>query len=99
MPRLRPLALALAAALALTGTTAAAQCFADYRARRDTPYALIYGVIELPAAACGSREAAAAEIARRIGRGGFALLDVRGIFGPEGLEPRRANAGEYFLNF
>lgn len=97
IPALRPFALGLAFAVA--GTAAAAQCFADYRARRDAPYALVYGVIELPAPACASREAAAAEIARRIGGAGFTLLDVRGIFGPEGLASRRANAGDFFLNF
>jgi hypothetical protein len=98
MPRRLALAVALGGGLCLAAP-AAAQCFADFRARRDAPYALIYGVIELPPAACTGREAAAAEIARRIGRAGFTLLDVRSLFGPEGLEARRDDAGDFFLNF
>jgi hypothetical protein len=88
------LALMLAAA-----SPAAAQCFADYKAKRDNPLQLHYGVVELPEAACGSTSAASSEIARRIGRDGWTLLNVVSIFGQDGLEERRANAGEYFLRY
>lgn len=98
MPRLATLA--LATTLVLFGQSLAAQaaCYADYRARRDAPYALSYGVIELPASAC-SPAAAPAEIARRIARDGWTLLDVRSIFGPEGLNERKDRAGTHFLRY
>jgi len=100
MSRLRPptFALALGLALATLGGAAEAACYADFRAKRDTPYGLTYGVIEIPDAAC-SQGAAAGEIARRIARDGWTLLDVRSIFGPEGLESRRASAGANFLRY
>jgi hypothetical protein len=78
---------------------AEAKCYADYKAKRDDPLRLQYGVIELPDAACGNRRRAAAEIQARIGRGGWSLLDVVSIFGPEGLDRRRPDAGENFLRY
>lgn len=95
--RLAPRALVLLALLA--ATPAAAACYADYKASREPPLRLHYGVIALPEAACASPGAARAEIARRIAREGWALLDVVSLFGPEGLNRRRADAGDFFLRF
>ena len=78
---------------------AAAACYADYKAKQDNPLRLHYGVIELPDAACSSRDAARQAIARRIGAAGWQLLSVEGIFDASGLEQRRATAGDYFLRF
>lgn len=89
---------ALVLALTVAATAAGASCFADYKARRDQPYALAYGVIELPASAC-TPDAAAAETARRIGVDGWRLLGIVSIFGPEGLAARRADAGAHFLRY
>lgn len=86
-------------ALALAGGPAAAQCYADYKAKREPPLQLHYGVIELPAAACGSRAAASTETARRIARDGWSLLDLVAVFGPEGLAERERDAGRYFLRY
>ncbi len=88
----------LMAVLAVPGMAGAA-CYADYKAKQDDPLRLHYGVIELPDAACGDRQAARAEIARRIDQGGWQLLSVEGIFGAEGLDQRRASAGSFFLRF
>ena len=78
---------------------AGAACYADYKAKRDDPLRLHYGVIELPDAACSNRQAARQEIARRIGRDGWQLLSVEGIFGEGALDQRRSSAGEYFLRY
>lgn len=86
-----PLALALAA-------PASAACYADYKAKRDNPYGLHYGVAEVPDSAC-SREAAVPEIARRIGRDGWELLSVMSVFGDDGLDSRRESAGAFFLRY
>jgi hypothetical protein len=86
----------LLAALMAAGTAQAA-CYADYKAKRDDPLRLHYGVIELPDAAC-SRGAAAGVIRDRL-RDGWQLLDVVSVFGPEGLDQRRESAGPYFLRY
>lgn len=77
---------------------AAASCYADYKAKQDNPLRLHYGVIELPDTACDSA-AAAGQIAARISRDGWQLLNILSIFGPEGLEQRKESAGQYFLRY
>ncbi|MEW2912165.1 hypothetical protein [Leisingera sp. JC11] len=89
---------ALAAALlALSPPAAAADCYADYKAKQDNPLRLHYGVIQL-SGAC-SKQAARGEIQARIARAGWTLLNVLSVFGPEGLQQRKANAGPYYLSF
>lgn len=78
---------------------AAADCYADYKAKQENPLRLHYGVIRLPDSACGDRAAARAEIDRRIGRGGWQILNVMSIFGEDGLQERKASAGAYFLRY
>ena len=97
---MKRLALSLLAAMALTvlAGAAGAACYADYKAKRDDPLRLHYGVIELPDRACtpdGARDL----IARRIGRDGWQLLNVLGIFDAGGLDERRESAGAYFLRY
>ncbi|MBN2907442.1 MAG: hypothetical protein JXJ18_12105 [Rhodobacteraceae bacterium] len=84
--------------LALSGA-ASAECYADYKAKKDNPLRLHYGVIELPDPACGSRTDAAREIDRRIGRGGWQLLNVMSIFGGDGLAQRKSSAGAFYLKY
>lgn len=90
-----------AALLALAASPAAADCYADYKAKRDDPLQLHYGVIQLPDAACASAEAAGAEIAARIGGDGWTLLTVVSTFDAAGLEDgkRKANAGDFYLRY
>jgi hypothetical protein len=85
--------------LSLSAQSADAACFADYKAKKDNPLQLHYGVVELPDAACRSRSAAASAIAPRLQRSGWTLLSVLSVFGSDGLEGRKANAGRYFLRF
>jgi hypothetical protein len=89
-------AIPLLAAILLAAPAHAA-CYADYKAKRDDPLRLHYGVVELPAAAC-DREGAAAELRDRLADG-WQLLEVVGTFGDEGLDRRRADAGEFFLRY
>ncbi|WP_308916186.1 hypothetical protein [Jannaschia sp. LMIT008] len=76
---------------------AQAACYADYKAKRDDPLRLHYGVIALPDGACDA-DAAAAALRARLGDG-WQLLSVEGVFGDDGLEERRASAGQYFLRY
>lgn len=89
--------LALCGALTLTEPAQAADCFADYKAKQDRPLKLHYGVMQLQGAC--RRGAARSEIQARLAQQGWTLLNVVSVFGPEGLQERRANAGVYFLRF
>lgn len=92
---------ALLAALALGVALAApaeAACYADYKAKQDRPLRLHYGVAKVPDKAC-NRKAATQVLSRRLDRGGWTLLNVLSTFGPEGLEERKASAGDYFLRY
>ncbi|MGB8813556.1 MAG: hypothetical protein WCC57_10250 [Paracoccaceae bacterium] len=94
---MKPLSLAVLLALALSAPAQAA-CYADYKAKQNDPLRLHYGVAELPDSACDAG-AAKAELAPRLANAGWTLLNVLSIFGEEGLNERKASAGEYFLRF
>jgi hypothetical protein len=89
------LAAILAAAL---GSPAAAACYADYKAKQDSPLRLHYGVAQVADAPC-TKAAAKAELAPRLAADGWTLLNVLATFGPEGLEERKASAGDFFLRY
>lgn len=93
-------ALALALTLGLAAQPAAAACYADYKAKQEgDALRLHYGVAELPDAACTSPAAAERVLAPRLAAAGWTLLNILSTFGPEGLDSRRDNAGQYFLRF
>ncbi len=93
--------LALAALIGVVALPAAADCYADYKASRDNPLRLHYGVIALPDRACGTPSAAQAEIAGRIAVDGWTLLTVVSVFDETGLanDERRSNAGAFYLRY
>ena len=95
----RSLAISFALVLAVSAGAVEARCYADYKAKQDDPLRLHYGVIELPDAACADPRRAAEEIARRIARDGWSLLDVLATFGDEGLGQRQQSAGDYYLRY
>lgn len=88
-----PLAFSLALMAALP---AHAECYADYKAKQDDPLRLHYGVAQVSDCSKGG---AKAELEPRLAAAGWTLLNVIGVFGPEGLEERKASAAEYFLRF
>lgn len=89
----------LAAALAFAlASPAAAECYADYKAKRDEPLKLHYGVAQVSDGNC-SPGAAEGELVPRLAADGWTLLNVLSTFGPEGLEERKASAGAYFLRY
>jgi uncharacterized membrane protein len=95
--KMKKLITSAALALALAGP-AGAECYADYKAKRDEPLQLHYGVAKVSDASC-DRRAAAGELAPRLAGDGWTLLNVLSTFGPEGLAERKASAGEYFLRY
>lgn len=76
---------------------ASADCYADYKAKRDDPLRLHYGV----AAISGDCTQANAkdQLRQRLSAENWQLLNVVGVFEDVGLEERKESAGEYFLRY
>jgi hypothetical protein len=84
--------------LALTALPAAAECYADYKAKKDDPLQLAYGVAQVSDANCDVG-GATSELAPRLAAAGWTLLNVVSVFGPEGLGERQGRAGDHFLTY
>ncbi len=96
---MKPILLILAFAIAsctLAGAAEAA-CYADYKAKQDSPLRLHYGVAELRGP-CNAKSARA-ELNSRLASQGWILLNVVSVFDEAGLKKRKASAGSYFLRF
>tara|TARA_R110000868_G_scaffold400956_3_gene675934 strand:+ start:106236 stop:106517 length:282 start_codon:yes stop_codon:yes gene_type:complete len=89
------LGLSLIAAFAVPATAAGA-CYADYKAKRDKPYELHYGVMQV--STCDKQQAAD-EARSRLARNGWTLLNIVSVFDDTGLAGRKSDAGPYYLRF
>lgn len=87
----------LAAATFALASPAAAECFADYKAKRDNPLKLHYGVAEI-SGAC-TTENATDQLSRRLKTDGWVLLNVLSVFDSSGLQERQSDAGQYYLRY
>ncbi len=88
---------ALIGLLVLSSPVAADECYADYKAKQDSPLRLHYGVMQLTGPC--NPGAARGEVAQRLTQRGWTLLNVMSVFGAEGLNKRKADAGPYYLRF
>ena len=88
--------LAVAALISVAATASAAECYADYKAKQDNPLRLHYGVMQVSACDKGK---AKKEVSNRLRGSGWTLLNVMSVFGPEGLDKRKANAGQFYLRY
>lgn len=82
----------------LAASAVQADCYADYKAKRDDPLRLHYGVAQVSDGNCDT-VSADADLAPRLDAAGWTLLNVLSTFGPEGLEERKASAGDYYLRY
>ena len=82
----------------MAASPAAAECYADYKAKKDDPLRLHYGVAEVSDASCDP-SSASSELAPRLADAGWTLLNVMSTFGSEGLDERKASAGDNFLRY
>ena len=91
----------VATAILLAGSSAMADevCFADYKAKKNDPLKLHYGVIELAGNQCDDERAARAEIARRINVDNWTLLTVVSIFDEREKAGKKRKAGDYYLRY
>jgi len=83
--------------LTFGATAAHADCYADYKAKRDDPLRLHYGVAAIDGDC--TVDAAAAALADRLTADDWQLLNVLGVFDDAGLEDRKESAGDYFLRY
>ncbi|WP_296419503.1 hypothetical protein [Pseudooctadecabacter sp.] len=89
--------LILTAALVALSGTAQAACFADYKAKRDDPLRLHYGVAEIDGDC--TVDTATQELTERLAQADWQLLSVEGVFDEAGLEEREESAGENYLRY
>ena len=73
----------LTLACVLAASAAQAACYVDYKAKKDNPLRLHYGVMQVGEAACNQGPRAA----------------VVSAFRDNGLNQRRDSAADYFLRF
>ena len=83
----------------MTAGTAEAACYADYKAKKGPPLQLHYGVVKVPDKFCRNRKGVRRAVQKRISVGGWKLLNVISVFGPEGLAGKQGNAGRFFLKY
>lgn len=80
----------------LSGAAQAA-CFADYKAKRDDPLRLHYGVAEIRGTC--NVAGATAELTPRLAADDWQLLSIEGVFDDAGLEERQDSAGDFYLRY
>jgi hypothetical protein len=90
---------AAAAMLAASTLAAHAGCYVDYKAKKDEPLQLHYGVMEVPGQVCTANRDAAAVIGPRLAKQGWTLLNVVSVFDDTGLAGRKASAGQFYLRY
>ena len=89
----------LAVLFSTVAQSAAAECFADYKAKRDAGgLELHYGVIALNQP-CGNKAAIEEEVRNRIAGDGWQLLRVMSSFERSKLQDKQPDAGDYFLRY
>jgi len=82
--------------LTVFSVPASSACFVDYKAKKDNPLQLHYGVMEISDTQC-TKEKAKILVSKRIKYGGWLLLGIITLFDENGLEKRKESAGKYFL--
>ncbi len=81
----------------MMATTAQADCFADYKAKRDDPLRLHYGVAQIDGP-CSVKDATS-ELAAKLAKDDWQLLNVMAVFDAAGSEERKDSAGDYYLRY
>lgn len=94
---LAPLLFALVVGVALP-STALADCYVEYKAKKDNPLRLHYGIVALDGS-CPASGTAVQQAAHRVAAGGWTLLNVVGLSETTPSGNKRANAGDYYLRF
>lgn len=88
----------IAMSLALTGSAHAA-CYADYKAKQESPLKLHYGVVQVDISPCTMSDTVTSAVRKKLRAAGWQLLQVQSVFDDNGLGQRRQDAGQFFLRF
>lgn len=90
--------IALSAVCLSLATPAMAQdCYADYKAKKNDPLRLHYGVAAINGAC--QKANAQNQLKPRLQSDGWDLLNVLSVFDQSGLEGRKADAGAFYLRY
>jgi hypothetical protein len=89
----------VAASVLALALPAHAACYADYKAKREDPLRLHYGVIQVDISPCTMSDNVKSLVAKRLQSSGWQLLQVQSVFDDGGLGKRKQDAGEFFLRF
>ncbi len=79
-------------------SAAAADCYVSYKAKKEPPLQLHFGIVRL-GGACPSSGVAASAVAGRVSSGGWTLLNVVSLSSSPPSSSERANAGAYYLRY
>lgn len=90
---------AIAALTLAFAAPASAECYADYKAKRENPLKLHYGVMKIDNDPCTMSDKVQTEVAGRLSAEGWQLLQVGSVFDDSGLGRRKKDAGQFFLRF
>lgn len=85
-------------AMLITGQAHAA-CYADYKAKRENPLKLHYGVVQVDISPCTMSDTVTSLVQRKLQSSGWKLLQVQSVFTENGLGKRKKDAGQFFLRF
>ena len=91
---LAPMALVL-----LLASPASAACYADYKAKQESPLKLHYGVVQVDISPCAMSDNVRTQVRQRLQSAGWQLLQVQSVFDDSGLGKRKKDAGQFFLRF
>ena len=84
--------------IALLPAIAQAECYVSYKAKRENPLKLHFGVAAVPDSAC-SKSAASAALAPRLAKDGWILLTIAAMVDETELEALKDSAGAFFLKY
>ena len=82
----------------LCAAPASAACYADYKAKQDSPLRLHYGILAL-SGGCPSGAAIEDAATRRLSAAGWTLLTVLGASPDTPSDQQKATAGDFYLRF
>ena len=74
-------------------------CYADYKAKKNNPLRLHYGISKINTDLCENRNAITLDLESRLQSSGWILLKLLDVFGNEGIDERKDSAGIYFLKY
>lgn len=87
------------AALACLALPAHADCYAEYKAKKDDPLRLHYGILLIEADICPDPKEAEVIVQDRLADTQWTLLNVIGLSKAAPSKEQESNAGTFYLRF